>query len=282
MTKRNRTGKSIYVVLAAVCAAIFIGCGLFIIDYFHDINVSENIYESFEEVTIPSRTPESINSSQSKTSTEVVTEAVNECEALLPNKDVVFSILWETNLDVYSYIYIPNTNIDYPVLRHPTDNKYYLEHNIDRTSGYPGVIYTENYNDMDYEDPVTLMYGHNMKNGSMFATLHNYENPDFFNENRYVYIYKPYETIVYEIFAAVTYSNAHIMKSFDFDRTEEVTRFIDSLHETRDLNAHFAEEVGVTAEDKILVMSTCTSSESKRFLVCAVKKGSVEKNTSLE
>lgn len=230
---------------------------------------SENIYESMQ-----SEPDTTVSGETSASETQESAETVNPVAELIPaDKTVYFQSMWDTNTDIYAYIYIPNTNVDYPVLRHPDDNSYYLEHNIDKSKGLPGCIYTEDYNSIDFNDPVTLMYGHNMKNGSMFATLHNFEDAAFFNDNRYVFIYTPYKTCVYEVFAAVTYNDSHIMKSYDFTKSEDFDSFIDSIYSVRDMNAHYAEDITVSYEDNVLILSTCTASSSKRFLVCAVKLG---------
>ena len=58
---------------------------------------------------------------------------------------------------MYAWIYVPGTNVDYPVLQHPTDDAYYLEHNMDGSKGLPGCIYTESVNTKDFTDR-TLFY----------------------------------------------------------------------------------------------------------------------------
>lgn len=92
----------------------------------------------------------------------------------------------EANTDIYSWIYIPDTGIDYPVLQHPEEMDYYLKHNIDGRNGYPGCIYTQRMNNKDWTDKNTVIYGHNMSNGTMFAHLHYYEDTAFFEENPYI------------------------------------------------------------------------------------------------
>lgn len=71
------------------------------------------------------------------------------------------------NPDVYAWITVPGTEIEYPILQHPSDNSYYFMHNIDGSYGYPGCIYTENLNSKDFADNNTVIYGHDMKNDSM-------------------------------------------------------------------------------------------------------------------
>lgn len=71
-----------------------------------------------------------------------------------------FAALKEKNPDVYAWISIPGTAIDYPVLQRENDNTYYLDHTIDHEEKTEGAIFTENYNNTDFEDPNTVIYGH--------------------------------------------------------------------------------------------------------------------------
>ena len=140
----------------------------------------------------------------SETETETELDVLAQMGISVPEKNLDWNALWEQNEDIYAWIYIPNTNIDYPVLQHATDDTYYLEYNLDGSKGRPGCIYSEHkYNSKDFMDFNTALYGHNMRVGTMFATLHNFEDSTFFNENRYIYIYLPDGTVyVYDIFAA--------------------------------------------------------------------------------
>lgn len=265
----NQTASCIFL-------GIFFICTIYTVVSCNNADNSTKIYENMQSI---STTENSENNAVLEISSDTAvqeTTTANPIAELIPtDKDIYFQTLWDTNTDIYAYIYIPNTNVDYPVLRHPSNNLYYLEHNIDGSKGLPGCIYTENYNSINFDDPVTLMYGHNMKNGSMFATLHNFENTDFFDENRYIFIYTPYNTYVYEIFAAVTYNDNHILKAFDFEQEKEFDSFIESLRSVRDMNAHLMDNIDVSYEDKVLVLSTCTSASDKRYLVCAVMIGAL-------
>lgn len=97
----------------------------------------------------------------------------------IPQKQLDWNELAKVNPDIYAWIYIPGTKVDYPVLQHPTDNTYYLNYNMNGTRGYPGCIYTEKENNKDFSDFNTIMYGHNMRNETMFETLHYYEDKAF-------------------------------------------------------------------------------------------------------
>lgn len=115
---------------------------------------AEEQYESLAEQTtkvVLEETPEpSVESSEgSEASEEEPEEEVDPLKALedmgipVPEKQVDFDNLHETvNKDIYAWIYIPDTAVDYPILQHPTDNTYYLNYNLDGSRGYPGCIYT--------------------------------------------------------------------------------------------------------------------------------------------
>ena len=184
---------------------------------------------------------------------------------------VDFDAMWEVNPDVYAWITVPGTVIDYPILQHATDNTYYLNYNIDGSYGYPGCIYTENMNSKEFTDNNTVIYGHNMKNGTMFAGLHKFEDSNFFNEHTEVYIYTPEKELRYTIFAAYIYDDRHLLYSFDFADEQVYANYLNDIQNMRSMNALIREDVEVTAEDKIITLVTCMANQpSKRLLVQAV------------
>lgn len=190
----------------------------------------------------------------------------------VPDKNLDFADLQEnTNADIYAWIYIPNTQIDYPVLQHPTDNYYYLNYNLDGSKGYPGCIYTEDYNAKDFSDPLTVMYGHNMKNGSMFAGLHKFEDSEFFEENPYIYIYTENDVLVYEIFAAYQHSDEHLLYEKDYTSEIVFESYLEEVLGQRSMTANIREDVSVNGNDKVLTLSTCIANKAdKRYLVQGV------------
>lgn len=190
----------------------------------------------------------------------------------IPDKNIDFAVMQEeTNSDIYAWIYIPDTKIDYPVLQHPEDNFYYLNYNIDGTKGYPGCIYTENYNTKDFTDHNTVIYGHNMKNGTMFAGLHQFEDSDFFAEHPYIYIYAEDEVYVFQIFAAYEFSDIHLLNGYATDTEAGFGSYLEEVMEVRGMNSNFNRDIEVTGNDKIVTLSTCISGKpDNRYLVQGV------------
>ena len=189
----------------------------------------------------------------------------------VPEKNIDWDALHDQNPDIYAWIYVPGTNIDYPVLQHPEDKSYYLNHNIDGSEGYPGCIYTQNVNTKDWTDPNTVIYGHNMNNGSMFHDLHKFEDNVFFDETQYLYIYTPERNLVYEIFAAYPFSNIDLIMCFDYSTPEALLVYFDGIWTNRSMTSHFRDSIVLYGDSKIITMSTCIGGQPEmRYLVQAV------------
>lgn len=208
--------------------------------------------------------------------TEEEPETSGEETGLPAEKDPVeipidFATLQEKNPDVYAWIRVSGTSIDYPILQSQEYNSYYLTHTLDREEKAEGAIFTENYNSKTFQDPNTVIYGHDMKNGSMFQSLHNYMDRSFFDSNRDITVYLPEKILHYRIFAAYLYDNRHLLLSFDFWNKEEYQQYLNTIFSMRDMNSFVDTSMEVTNEDKIITLSTCYAGISeKRYLVQAV------------
>lgn len=231
------------------------------------------------EKTDPPATPEPSSEKPTPEPSETEPEETDPLEILenmgipVPEKEVDFADLQaNTNEDIYAWIYIPDTAIDYPILQHPTDNTYYLNYNLDGSRGYPGCIYTEDYNAKDFTDPVTVVYGHNMKDGSMFAGLHKYADSEYMESHPYVYIYTPDSLLVYEIFTAHETTDEHILYAHNwFEEKRVFEQYIDEVRDARIMGSVLREDVEVDGDGRILTLSTCISTKpNNRFVVQGV------------
>ena len=208
--------------------------------------------------------------SDNKTEVKPV-DIIKERGISIPEKIIDWEELKNQNPDIYAWIYIPGTNIDYPILQHPEEKSYYLNHNIDGSEGYPGCIYTQNVNTKGWTDPNTVIYGHNMNNGSMFHDLHRFEDAVFFDETQYLYIYTPERNLVYEIFAAYPFTNIDLMMCFDYSTPEALLVYFDGIWTNRSMTSHFRDSVVLYGDSRIITMSTCIGGQpDMRYLVQAV------------
>lgn len=183
---------------------------------------------------------------------------------------VDFKELKKINSDIYAWIEIPGTVVNYPILQSETDNAYYLNHTVEGKKSAYGSIYTEDYNSKDFSDFTTVVYGHNMKNGTMFGQLKKFRDNNFFEKNRYIFVYTPGRILKYEIFGAYTWSNEHILLSNNFETKANRRVYIDKIFSIRDMNSRIKSDIKVTEKDKIITLSTCMNNDAKRLLISGV------------
>lgn len=198
-------------------------------------------------------------------------EDTEEQEEIVGNP-IDFAYWKSVNEDVYAYIQIADTNVDYPILQSATDDSYYLNHTIDHVEGYPGSIYTERVNAKDFSDFNTLIYGHDMKDGSMFKHLHKFEDKEFFDTHDTVMIYTENEIRTYRVYAAVIYDDRHIMYHYDNDDIADRKAFIQSLQDVAGAGSFFREGMTIDENSKLITMSTCISGKpNNRYIVVAAE-----------
>ena len=221
-------------------------------------------------ISVPSQTEEAMQGVDTEESTQSADDSeLDQLGISVPKKDFDWDALHAVNPDIYAWITIPGTNIDYPVLQNATDDSYYLRYNMNGTRGYPGCIYTEKINRKDFTDFDTVVYGHNMRDDSMFATLHYFEDSAFFANCPYIYVYEENKVLVYEIFAAYTAGNEHILHSYDFQTQDGRQNYVDQIE--KGTSGNLRNDVEVTVDSHILTLSTCISGKAKnRYLVQAV------------
>lgn len=240
--------KKVWYIVFAVCLLVLLFC------------VGNFVYDAYQK-------------GKSESIGEDYTKKTDSSTAQLKENPIDFEKLKKQNSDIFSWIRIENTNIDYPIFyAGENNNDFYLRRNIDKEYDRQGVIYIEDYNKTDWSDPVTVVYGHNiwtMK--TMFYQLHNFEDSEFFDSNRYIEIYSEGRALKYEIYSAFEYDDRHIMYSFDFDKEKVYSDFIDYTLNPLSLNKNVREGVSVTTDDKLIILSTCIKNkEDMRYLVIGV------------
>lgn len=180
-----------------------------------------------------------------------------------------FAVLQEKNPDIYAWISIEGTDISYPLVQ-STDDSFYLDHDENRESNSEGTIYSEStYNGKTFDDSITALYGHHMKNGRMFGNLQATYSEEF-EKYRNIVIYTPEKKLHYRVFAAVPYDNRHIPFCYGNAGERGVIGFLQTLTSVKSLDAIVDEEELPSSEDKFLVLSTCLKGDrTRRYIVVA-------------
>lgn len=187
---------------------------------------------------------------------------------------VDFEALQAINPDIYAWIEIPGTDISYPVLQSPDNDRQYLRTNSDGEYSAGGAIFSEaTYNSTDFDDPVTILYGHHMNAGNlMFGHLQDYySDPEFLDSDTHIRIYTRDGMQEYAVFAAVPFNRNHILYYNDMQDPYEFTNYFDSVLAIRELGAYINEEHAPSdPSDRVLILSTCLAgNNTRRFLVMA-------------
>ncbi len=215
----------------------------------------DNLFDDGQHVSKPESEPES--ESESEKILKKLTAAIKR------------------NKDVYAWIHIPNTVVDYPVIQSPTNDSYYLRRDINGNYLVAGMIMTEHsYNTITFDDPVTVIYGHNMQSGAMFGSLQDcYSSDGGLEKYKTIEIYLPDKKLEYEVFATTPYDNRHILYNYDFKNPRIFSSFFKSVASARYFNSNVNREEKPSCGDKVIILSTCLNGDrTKRYLVMAKLK----------
>ena len=189
--------------------------------------------------------------SENNNYTENLIEGTIQVDDNTNEKSIDWNYLSTINTDIIAWIEIPDTKINYPILK--DDNLFYLKHSFNKVYNSNGSIFTTNKN--PFEDEETIVYGHNMKNGSMFSSLDKYMNKDFFYTHKNLKIYTPscnYEGIIFSAYSTGIEAENNKVKSLNLnDRIsyyKEMSKFTSETDEN------------IT---KIVKLSTCSYINAK-------------------
>lgn len=181
--------------------------------------------------------------------------------------------LYQQNDDMVGWLQIPNTRLNYPVMQTPDEPNFYLERNFDRQSSVRGAIYAWESADINEPSDNITMFGHNMADGTMFATLNNYVNKYYWEDNSIIIFDTLYEYHTYKIFA-VFKTTATLGEGFTYHQfvdaadEEEFNEFVSTCKELAFYETNETPKYG----DKLICLSTCEyTQENGRLIVAAYR-----------
>lgn len=192
----------------------------------------------------------------------------------LPENPIDFAALQDQYPEVVAWIQVPDTNINYAVMQSGADTPedFYLDHNEAGEKKRYGSIYIQRYNQADFSDPNTILYGHNMASGIMFANVHKFKKKDFFSAHEYLYVYLPGHVLTYRIYSLFPHNPRHLLWAYDFDTEAGRQQFIDKTLNPKTSTKQVREGVVPTTDDRLITLSTCVngSQNTDRLLLVAV------------
>ena len=252
MTKKTKVIRTI----AAVTAAALLGGGIYLLV---KNDVAQKI--NWQDILIYAPTPiaretldEAVNNSSDKPSADRVPEDTK--------KELTAQVrqLSAEHSDSVAWLYIPDTNINYPVMQ-SGDNEYYTRRAVDGSYLYAGSLFMDYRCSSDFSDFNSVIYGHNMGNGTMFANIPNYENEEYFMNHSFGWLTTENDVRLIDFFAVARTVDTSGLYLADpnFNEWDNQLRNCASIYK----------EIEVTESDHLLMLSTCTSAEgnSRTILV---------------
>ena len=188
------------------------------------------------------------------------------------NAQIDFSALKEENPDIFAWIHIPDTQIDYPVLQSEEADDFYDSHNAYGQEDESGAVYIELANLASMCDFNTVLHGKTEPNESgLFADLYRFADPDFFEEHELIYLYLDGNVLTYEIFAAYERENTSLIRTYDFTYSAGCKQFLDDLYGAREMNKNLREGWDDLTPYHFLITLTTQKEDNaeKQFVVVA-------------
>lgn len=263
--------KIMHIFLIILLLGVFLFSGWQVAQILLEYHQGEQTYEELEQFitftepvqmeTVQTEPAQAETTQTEPTQQEEVHESKEEA-VLKPWPDVDFEALWQINTDVVGWIYIPDTNVNYPIVQ-GKDNDQYLYHMINGEYNNAGSIFLQMQIPSDFSGKNSPIYGHNMKNGTMFADITGYKGQAFYDAHPVAYLITPTQTYLVHIFSGYV---ADVWG--DAWQTEFAEEEFHQWLESRQRKSYFTPLRNAAPEDHILTFSTCTyETDNSRFVV---------------
>lgn len=250
--------NKIYIALICTFSILLAVSSGFLIKHYIDSEKQSELYDNLIETV-------------EKTDTEKDTMTYSQDKSFLSD----YQDLYLQNNDMVGWIKIEDTKINYPVMQSKDNPNFYLKHGFDKAYTDYGCPYIQENCDVDIPSDNLIIYGHNMKDSSMFSELMKYTDKDFYESHKTIRFDTLTEKCNYEIIAAfktVAYTDSsESFKYYRFVNADSMDEFNAYINKCKELALY---DTGVTAEygDKLITLSTCEYSRSNGRMVVVAKK----------
>ena len=264
---KNRTARTI---LLTIAAAVFLFSSSMVLIQKAQLRAGTEYAETLAQMAVIPHVDTSAAEAQESgvvTADETQGTSPEEVPPVAPIQ-VDFDGLRAANPDVVAWIYCPDTPINYPVVQ-TADNAYYLKRLLDGSKNSAGTLFMDYRNADDFSDWNSVIYGHNMKNDSMFGTLSEYAADSYFQSHPELYLLTPEQDYVISVAAGFgTPANAELYTAF-CPNDEAKNRLVESWLKSSD----FISDDYPTSEDRLITLSTCSYEyDNARYVLIGILK----------
>lgn len=184
-----------------------------------------------------------------------------------------FAVLKEENPDIFAWLYIPETEIDCPVLQSMQSDDFYENHNAYGREDEAGAVHIKLANLASMCDFNTVLHGRTGEEATgPFADLYRFADPEFFENHEKLYLYLDGNVLTYEIFAAYERENTSLLCTYDFTYLDGCQQFLDDLYDAREMTMKLREGWdGITPYHFLVTLTTQKQEDADRqFVVLAI------------
>lgn len=264
--KKGGIVNSLLTLGIVICIGVFAFSAYRLFTIYQDYKAGEDEYADLKEqyTSKVEVTPEAPKSEEKTNGEETV--PVTPPDYIPP--DVDFDALHAVNPDIVGWLEVEALDISYPIVK-GKDNDEYLHRTFEKKDNFAGSIFMDYMNSGDFSDCHTIIYGHNMKNQSMFGKLKFMKEQEKYKDSHYFWIITPEGKFRYEIFSAhVTPADGDTYTLF----SDPGQPFLDYLNKMASMSEIPLEGLALDMEDKAVTLTTCTSNETKRFVVQGIRE----------
>lgn len=270
--KKKRKSKLMYNIIMFILLCVFVTCAYILIKYFLDSKKSEDKVEELKELVDDDYSFDEEDLYSTATDAKKDPEYVDVNGVAVQSK---FEAIYRQNNDFIGWIYIEDTDIDYPVVQSMYEEEYYIHKDFDKEYSQAGTLFIDTSCNVAAPSDNIMIYGHNMKTGKMFHDLLEYEDEEFYKEHKYIIFNTIYGDGVYEVIAAyrtkihpVDYTGFKYYQFFNASSEEEFDNYVT----TGQANTPYEIESTATYGDRLLTLSTCAyHDDNGRYVVVAKK-----------
>lgn len=233
--------KKILTLLLIVMIIVFCISGYMLYDYYHQYAIGDDFYDNIIQ--------DAVTDSSAPTKTEKNDDSDDNGIGI----SIDFDSLLSVNEDTVGWLHSEGTVISYPVV-YPSDNSYYLSHLLDGERNKNGTLFVDSKNQKPFADDNTIIYGHHMKSGRMFASLVEYGSQSYYDEHSYLYYITPEANYKLEIISAFVTPADSYAYQHTFETEAEFQEYLNKISGDSDIRSAYK----ATTQDKLVTLSTCT------------------------
>jgi sortase B len=266
----KRKSSPLYTIGILICIAVIIFAAWKLISIYLTYKEGTDEYDELRQYATETVDSSSDSSDSSESVKSISYNGREETEDFRTSEDPPVDVDWDSlkaiNEDIVGWLYIEGVDISYPIVQ-GSDDDYYLHRTFEKKDNFAGSIFMEYKNTSTFTDPNTIIYGHNMKNGSMFGNLKHIASDKTYEDHPWFWILTPDGNYRYRMFSIRTAAVDDETYTLFMGTDQSFVDWCNEMYEESDVSL---QKPDFSLDSKIVTLSTCTTDSDHRFVVQGV------------